>query len=447
MKSPDLELHDDGTVVVEAPSVESALEAVRDHCGPDATIVEAERVQSKGIGGFFSKQLFRVRVSATPATQDASGTLPANTLPPNTLPRTTVAAPAPPTAGDEPVAADVGAAVDVVLRQVEAGETPGERTFGEALHAQLRNDVIDLRDSSPLLDTPPAPPADPMPNPGVDTSHPAAAWNEMTTTSPMPAEPPVMSEPVVTPERIRPPEPTQFEPPRVDPAQFEAAQFETAAPEQPPVEPNPFVETARQPLGRPLDEWVAGSGPVRWSVDQLSRLGFPYRLIEGLAHLDPEDDLAWVFRLAEAAGGLCGTMPQEAMLMVGSDLAPLSQCMDVDHFTYPDPPSYEGDAAVSLQSLVASDGFIRNVGAGRPVHLVCDATGFGAEVLDAPDPWLGHTRSGIAVVSTTVDALALALQVAVATSSVLGYIIDGSRLVRVTPFELALAVRSQLPRE
>lgn len=394
MGSPDLEVRDDGTLVVEAPTVESALEAVQLHCGPDATIIEAEKVQSKGIAGFFAKQSYRVLVA--PMTES----------PPTTYYDASASVVGSDAAGSPSAAVDtdVDAAVDVVLRAVEAGEHQGGGTFGEALNAHLEGAVprapaqvqadqvdfasfaqrreallhatIDLRDQPAVADG--SPPSPPIPSPPVD---------------------------VVTP-----------------------------APTVPSVAP-----VGRSPLGFPVDEWVPGAGPVQWSMDQLSRMGLPYRLIHGLADLDPTDDLAWVFRLAESASPLCGAMPDEAMLLIGRELDDTASLLGVDCVTLPEPPTYVGDVGVSIPSIEEGLDFVERVRAGRPIHLICDDAGFGAELLDSG-------AGTVEVVSTTPGALALALQIVVAADGVLGYLIDGSRAVRMTPFELALVVRSQLPR-
>lgn len=48
--------------VVEAPTVEAALEAVAAQVGPDCEIVDAEKVTKGGVAGFFGKESYRVTV-------------------------------------------------------------------------------------------------------------------------------------------------------------------------------------------------------------------------------------------------------------------------------------------------------------------------------------------------------------------------------------------------
>ncbi len=435
MGSPDLELRDDGTVVVEAPTVEAALVAVQHHCGPNATIVEAEKVQTKGIAGFFTKQLYRVHVA------------PMNSLPSGASPAAGEADEHAATRGSadaDRVAFDVtGAAVDFVLRQVEAGEHGGERTFGETLHAELASrgaaePVIDLRDTDdPVRFSGSAPLAAPAPG---------AVPTNRVPPDPVPADPvsanPVSANPVPlkpTPLHGGPQNPVSlYQPPVGRAVSADAIRGHGLAVPAPTM---PVIHHGRAPLGRPVDEWVPGAGPVRWSIDHLSRMGLPYRLICHLGDLVPEDDLAWVFRLAESASALCGPMPDEAMVIVGRDLGDTAGRMGIDVVAHPNPPAYAGDVAVSVDSFGECRSYLDRVSAGRPIHVVCDASGFGAELLD------GSGTSGVAVVSTTRGALAIALQAVVASGGVLGYVIDGENLVRITPFELALAIRGQMPRE
>lgn len=425
MGSPDLELRDDGTVVVEAPTVEAALVAVQHHCGPNATIVEAEKIQTKGIAGFFTKQLYRVHVAPL---NSKPAPVPLRDGPPSGDTAGRDAAPANPEPGDRAGFDVTGAAVDFVLRQVEAVEHGGERTFGETLHAELAargaaEPVIDLRDPpEPVRFSGSAPFLAPPPNPVPLT--------------------PLPSNPVPPNPQLANPVPL-YQPPVGRTASGNAAPGNVVRGNALaiPAPSAPVINHGRAPLGRPVDEWVPGAGPVRWSTDHLSRMGLPYRLICHLSDLVPEDDLAWVFRLAESASALCGPMPDEAMVMVGRDLGRTAERMGVDVVAYPNPPAYAGDVAVSVDSFGECRSYLDRVSAGRPIHLVCDDSGFGAELLDAAD------ASGVAVVSTTRGALAIALQAVVATGGVLGYVIDGENLVRITPFELALAIRGQMPRE
>lgn len=473
MGSPDLELREDGSVVVEAPSVESALEAVQRHCGPDAMIVDAEKVQTKGIAGFFSKQLYRVHVAPAAVAAEARAPQPATTA-------ATGAAPSPDRTAtetaDEQAVFDASQAVDVVLRRIEAGEHHPHTSFGEALHAELaaRGQAPSRAEPAPPREPardattagPTTPPPAPNPHaahgdvadaPSADPAWSAAGARHDTGTEPaMHAIDPTLG----TDERVRTYEDLirqraallgspgatidlrDRHAPGGGADHARATGGEAGSGVTPSAPTGPARATGRHPLGRPVDEWVPGAGPVRWSLDQLSRLGLPYRLISALGDLDPADDLAWVYRLAESAAPLCGCMPDEAMVLVGRESECIAGPMGIETTAYPHPPSYDGDAAVAVDGFADAVPFLQRIRAGRPLHVLVDGSGFGIELLDP-----GRCDVPVAVVSMTRDALALGLQAAVATDGVLGYFVADDHLVRITPFELALAVRGRMPRE
>ena len=378
MRSSDLDLDDDGVVVVEASTVEAALTVVRERCGPEAVIIKAEKIRSKGIGGFFCKELFRVVVASPDAARvpmsDSS-----------------------PAMGNE--------AVDVVLQKVEADEkvgagrnvgadqNTGGPSFGEALQAELT-----ARARRPA------------------TASEIANGDPRLTT-------------------------LMFQRKAVEAETIDIREPQDRAASTLAREYVPELEAQRLPLGHPIDEWAPRSGPIRWSVDNLSRIGLPYRLIRDLADLDPTDDLAWVYRLAESAAPLCGTMPDRSLVLVGHDVSTASAHMGVPEVTHLASPSVEGDLAVSMANGPEAGRYLERIRAGRPVHLLCDD-------LQMSDRLLGDDAivAAIEVVSCAPGLLVDALQAVVVTGAVLGYLVSEHEIVRVTPFELALAVRALLPR-
>jgi len=447
MGTPDLDVRDDGSFVVEAPTAEAALEAVREKFGPEANIVDAELVQSKGLAGFFSKQLYRVRVLAEVARPLASPGVsegrrsgpedaatatpsagPSEVVPLDDVGREVVPLKAVPLKAMSLMAAPatepVEQAVDVVLRRVEAGEDTGTRSFGEALHAELA-----ARGVRPALDA------------------------EIASGDPRLREMVVQRDRVVSGTvDVRdgaPFEPAQF--PGVPP--LPSLPEREALPVPPPVamfshriEKNATRHRAtgdRGPLGGPAGEWAPGAGPVLWSLEHLSAVGLSPDMISDLAELDPADDLGWVYRLSEAVSPLCGPMPDEALLLVGRDIGAASFQMGIEAVSCPEAPSHEGDAAISTGPAGSSAlAYIGHVQAGRSLHVVCDGTGWVETVLR-------HEQIGLTVrvVSTTRLALGEALRaVAPRRDGVFGYFVDADALIRVTPFELALGVRSLMPR-
>jgi len=442
MGTPDLDVRDDGSFVVEAPTAEAALEAVRGRFGPEANIVEAELVQSKGIAGFFSKQLYRVRVSAPDVARPLagpgvsagrpSGSEDAAAATPSASPSDAApldgggreAAPLKsmslmPAPAHEPVEQ----AVDVVLRRVEAGEETGSRSFGEALHAELA-----ARGVRPALDA------------------------EIASGDPR------LRELVVQRDRV-----VSGTIDITDEASFEPAKFPTGTPESSapagqamPVPPPAALFSHQVPrptgmhrttgdrgsLGGPAGEWAPGAGPVLWSLERLSAVGLAPDMIGDLAELDPTDDLGWVYCLSESLSPLCGPMPDEALLLVGRDVAAAALQMGIEAVSYPEAPSYEGDAAISTgPDGLSAMSYVGQVQAGRSLHVVCDGSGWIETVLR-------HDQLGLTVrvVSTTRQALVEALRAVAMTGGALGYFLEADTLIRITPFELALGVRSLLPR-
>jgi len=423
MGTSDLETRDDGSFVVEAPTAEAALEAVRDEFGPEASIVDAELVQSKGIAGFFSKQLYRVRVTAPDVTHPVAGPeiaaladsdvgKPAGSVSREAERLEPMSLMAPPT---EPV----DQAVDVVLRQVEAGEDTGTRSFGEALHAELAARGVRAARDAEISS-------------GDPRLREMMVQRDRVISGTVDVRDGVGQHRTATPhlrgrERAEPSVPAP------------AALFTLGL--RRPSQQGDHVDD-RVPLGRPVGEWAPGAGPVLWSLERLSALGLDPHTVAEFRDIDPADDLGWVYRLSEALTPLCGAMPEEALLLVGRDVEAASSQMGIEVVSYPEPPVYDSDAAISI----GPDGpsamtYVGRVQAGRPLHVVCDGTGW-------IDGLLRHDQVGAAVrvVSATRRGLAEALRTVVVTRGVLGYFLDQDALVRITPFELAIGVRSLLPR-
>ncbi len=415
----DLDQRPDGTVVVEAPSVEAALEAVERRFGPDATIVDAERLNTRGVGGFFSKQSYRVVVKADteigfPEVRDHVAT-PGPLVPEMDLdsdPASMSVSVSP----NDPFDDIDSAAVDHVLEQIERFDAEDGRTFGEVLRAQLQN--------RPALDGSSMAPADviidlretQVPTPSNVSAMPPDAGGEY------PLRPGyVASDHEIIDKAASTFSPSERPGPLVAAPIGEARDLE-------------FCAAERQPLAQPVDDCPDGTGRVMWSVDSLSRLGVPFRLISQLSDLDPGDELAWVYRLSEVASVLCGPLPDKGSVFVGRSAAGLADLLQVDVYSASDIPEFEGDIAVSGDPDADIASYAAKVSAGRGIHLVID---------NGPL----RIRGDIAAVSWTDDTLSEALHVALSTGATLGYRFDADGAVRITPFELALSIRALLPRE
>lgn len=383
----EVEERSDGTVVVEAPSVEAALEAVERRFGPNATIIDAERLNTRGVGGFFSKQSYRVTVKAD-----------ATIAPPPQAASTAAIAPETPSMSDDTGIDAELAAVDHVLEQIELGDSDDGRTFGDVLRAQLQNRPTQ---SAPGLEA-----ASMAPEPVIDLRDsvmaPQMSWADVVESSPVPSG-------------------AGFAP------SLESRDVT--------VDSGPMAaQSTRAPLARPAEACPAGTGRVMWSVDSLSRLGVPYRLIAPLGDLDPDDELAWVYRFAEAAAPLCGPLPAAGSVLVGRAATRLAESLGYGVFATNEVPPFGGDLAVAGDFDASAFDYVQRIAAGREVHLVVD---------DGPL----SVRGDIAVVSWADASVCEAMHVAISTGSTLGFHIVGESVTRVTPFELALAVRALLPRE
>ncbi|GEM_PF-2886635 len=424
----EVSLEERGTVTVEAPSVEAALEAVARQFGEGAQIVKAEKVTKGGIGGFFGKETYQITVAenpihSEPAPGESGG--PDATSGGSGPGRSTRVGPTPPGRID-------AAAVDLVLERLEADEITDHGTFGEALRAELRArdlgetppmenpapEVIDLRDGVSASEGPGSAPVGHMP-----WTRPPAESLDFQTGGGIGVDPsPTRSAPADTGRET----PTDT-----------GSGTEPGLTYSPPRHTGSGPETER-PLGWPSDGWQTGTGPVDWSMDRLARMGLPYSWLSRIDGLDPLDDMAWVHRLARIATEVCGPFPTGDHLTVGLDTRGVAGVLGLPTVVFPGVPRFEGNLAVSLlsPSRTALD-WLDRIRARRPIHLVIDP-GLPAHVATETEP---------AVVSWVDGALTNALEVVTAGESVLGYRFrsDG-HVVRVSPFELALSIRELLPR-
>jgi hypothetical protein len=171
--------------------------------------------------------------------------------------------------------------------------------------------------------------------------------------------------------------------------------------------PSTSVAVLDQPTPTRSAERALDEAPVegiRWDVPRLIEIGLPGSLIEDLMHLDPDDDLAHVERLARSIAPLTGEMPAEPHRVIGTR---------------------EGRHAENHEIMDRS----------RPVHLVL-----------AMGDELDVTKPPPAIVSWTHEAAApTAIAVAWQTGAILGWCASGAGAVRrVTAVDAALAIRRLL---
>ncbi len=416
-----------GMLVVEAPSVEDALAAVAEQIGPEGTIISAEKVSRGGVGGFFAKEIYRVSFQTTP--QDAPAPL--------IDVRAVVDNAAALAAADDQVLdlrdgvdAHTPAAVDRVLQWEEPAAPPvpatspapstatAPSTFGEALRAQL-----EARNETATMRTAPAPVATPAPAaPGPTASAPAPAAVVATPTTP-PTGTPAGDLPSVAPRRQQAATAAYAAPARVA-VDTAPATVDTA--------PSATARAGRNALAHSPAGTIPGTGSVKWNADALSRLGLPFSLIQPLADLDASDDLGWVYRLSELLAPLCGGLPTTATLLVGRRMNVLAQALGVRVLEASSAMTADV-SALETDLTRPSLPFIDTARGDRGLHVFCGAP-------------IESTPQHVELISFDEDHLGAALHLALATGAPLGYCVRGDDLVHVTPFELALSVRSRLQR-
>ena len=292
-----------GMLVVEAPSVEDALAAVAEQIGPEGTIISAEKVSRGGVGGFFAKEIYRVSFQTTPQDHVPLETVADAPAPlidvRSVVDRTAALAAAEDSVLDLRDGIDNStAAVDRVLEWEEApveaavpapapapaapSSTPA--TFGEALRAQLEArgaapQAPTASAAAPVVDAAPVPSAT-VATPTVPTASPTPTARQHqaaeTYAAAAPQAPAVQPQaPVVRSETAVAAQPTSAETTLVVDTETE-----------------PQSRPGRTSLGHAPDGVVPGTGSVQWNADALSRLGLPFSLIQPLADLDTNDDLA-----------------------------------------------------------------------------------------------------------------------------------------------------------
>lgn len=184
---------------------------------------------------------------------------------------------------------------------------------------------------------------------------------------------------------------------------------------------------------------IPGTGPVRWSTNELAALGLPTHILEATVGLDPSDDLQWIKAVAAAVGTSCRPLPAGSFAMAGRTAGRLGAVLELPTVSFPQRPPYGGSIAAILEGDEQELAWLHEVRGDRWVHVVVD--GVGAHPLVGADP--------LAVSWTGEAAAAQAVAIAVTTGAVLGYGMSasrGARAFRATPLDVALAIRSALER-
>jgi len=210
-----------------------------------------------------------------------------------------------------------------------------------------------------------------------------------------------------------------------------AAQASLLEPE-PRLAPAPRLAWTRDPQA--LD----GTGPVRWSAGALERLGLPPALISATEAQEPVDDAGWLVALAAAVAPSCRPLPAGDAVLTGPRAAALGQALGLPVTKRPDAPAADGTVCLPSRDTLPAREWLAGVRGGRWLHLVVGGTGWHGLLFDEP----------LAVSWVGADQLPAALHQCAAFGLVLGYGIDGpgGELLRANPIDVALSVRSLLPR-
>jgi hypothetical protein len=390
----------DALVTIEATTVEEAMERLAAEVGPEAEIVDAQKVHRGGLGGFFAKEKVMLTARAATTTQETTSPSPATDGLGGALASLTEAASAQDVAFGE-----------LLQREMSTGTNDiGLTTFLEAVGWD-RADVAATAVPGPVASEDPAVP---------ELVAESAADEQRDETAP------VMVGPRVTAD-TRPLGETPAAPPPADPT----------------VRDEPHATTDREaPEWRLQDQGhaPAGLGPVAWGSKQLVRHGIPGKIVNAVAGLDPRDDLGWINGLAEAVADMCGPLPTGDFVLVGAYADRLAGPLGLPLVGHGDTAPYEGSFAAVLTGDAQDRPWLEFVRGNRDLHLMIGEDDQWRDLL-ITDPavvsWVGE--------SSVVDALYLAATL----GATLGFgTVDGfvSPLVRALPVDVALAVRRLMER-
>ena len=403
-----------GLVTIEADTVEQAMERLAAELGSNAQIVDAQKVQRGGIGGFFAKE--RVALTARPRGDDGAGGA---------------------DVADEPTFGDV------LQGRVEAGSsTQGMASFleavgwhsGEDIHDTTAIDAADPAEPAPVTVGPLAhittdEPADTATVVDAVTVGDAATVADASTL----ADPATETAPTAaeTPEAPPPGETVILD----DPTDF--------APDIDLSEDSAGVdEAAGEPVWRLqlAGSEPAGAGPVRWGTTELVRHGVPGRVVNAVAGIDPADDLGWIHGVADSVAELCRPLPQVDTVIVGPHADRLAAMLEIPIVGIGETAPYEGSFASALTGHPDDRPWLEFVRGNRDLHLV----------VGEDDQWRDLLVTDPTVVSWVGERAVIdALYLAVTLGAQLGYgTADGfvSPLVRALPVDVALALRRLVGR-
>ncbi len=298
-------------IVVEAADLEAALAEVAERLGPEAEIVDAQKVHKGGLGGFFAKELVQV-------TARVPGT-----------------------------AVGVAGTIDALVDVADGGDIGFEALLQERMTGRSLEPSVDADGST-----------GPDPRP-VGPMAQAAATATGATDTVAPSVPVMMVSASIDAD-TEPDAPAAW-------LATEARGTETAHATS-AVWGAPDSESS----SRPVDEGEVpeGMGRVDWSATALARIGLPTEIVEATRGLDPRDDLAWVGAIARAVAPLCRALPDVPMLIVGAHADRLAEPLDVPLVNPPGMPPYSGSVCAVVSNDQRDLDWLRFVRGDRKLHLM-----------------------------------------------------------------------------
>lgn len=520
---PETQVRED-ELVFEAPTADEALARVTEELGPEASIVNADKVLRGGIKGFFAKEMVQLRVRhgsveegtmAAKSTKDvrppaaasglyAQGDAEASSLAgaeecadtPHAPPFPAVPASTGETGSHTREEGDAPTAIDSLLAHLSAEEGANEeQSFGELLRQRL-DPPVDAQEEGTVTDTtehttilpdveeqadapgdgrgeaeasgapqaapsragngaaapPPEATATTAPPPGHQAPPSAASGPQAPSSASAPQPPAAPSAPQAPPAPPQPETPTYNGGTPWSTTAAGAPAAPTAAPSPaapPPPAPAPSAPTAPPAVapgftpapGVPGFSGVPGAVPhgwPSWSGVTLSRLGLPEAFVTATQGVDPADDAAWIHALSNAIAPLCRALPEGPALLIGPNVEPFAAALGIPVVSPDEAITVDGPVAAVLSGMQDRQSWLAAASTERWLHLV--AGGFGWERLLFADPmaisWIGE--DGLVGAVTAATRLGLSL----------GYGMTHPQggIRRATPVDVALAIRTMVPR-
>jgi hypothetical protein len=177
---------------------------------------------------------------------------------------------------------------------------------------------------------------------------------------------------------------------------------------------------------------------VAWSRDNLQRAGLSAAVTAAIAAQGPSDDLSWLAAVARAVAPLCGPLPAGPALHVGPGAGRLARPLGLPVVRSRAVQVPTGSACVRAADGEAARSWLARIRGGRTLHLVLGGDGWQRFLFDGPG-----------VVSwTSASGVGHAVSIATELGLLLGYAGDrrGTVAQRATPIDVAVAIRTQLPR-